>query len=161
MCRYMHEFGRHGMSQLQPAALTPQPSGAETLQPQDDWAAAYTDAAAAAAAAAEQQGQAEQQPALLANMQQTAATSQAKPIDAETTDASAATTRTASVPEPSAFAAPEQQQHQPESPQQLLQPQSRSPPCSGSRQSSGMATQGSTRQRIKECLRRYAAAVSS
>lgn len=161
MCRYMHEFGRHGMSQLQPAALTPQPSGAEALQPQVDQAAAHTEAAAAAAAAAEQQGQAEQQPALLANMQQTAATSQAKPIDAETTDASAAAMRTASVPEPSAFAAPEQQQHQPESPQPLLQPQSRSPPRSGSRQSSGMATQGSTRQRIKERLRRCAAAVSS
>jgi hypothetical protein len=155
MCRYMHEFGRHGMSQLQPAALTPQPSGADALQPRVNQAAAHTEAAAVAAV--EQPAQAEQQPAQLAEVQQMVPSHQAKPVDAETTDASAAAARAASVPEPSAFATPEQQQQQLESPQQPLKPQISSPSRSGARQGSGMVTQGSTRQRIKDRLRRCAA----
>ena len=144
------------MSQLQSAALTPQPSGADALQPQSEAAAAH-----AAAAAAEPQAQAEQQPAHRADVQQSSASHRAEAVDAETTHASSAAMRTASVPEPSAFAAPEQQQHQPESPQQSPKPQISSPSRSGSRQSSGMVPQGSTRQRIKDRLRRCAPAVAS
>ena len=151
MHRYIYEFGRHGMSQLQPAALTPQPSAAEGLQPQVE--------EAASAAAPGQQGTAGQQPMLVADGQPLAASPASKAVNAVSVHASSAAARTVSAPEPSEFAAPEQQE-QLVSPQQAERPPASSPPRSGSRQSSGSVPQGSTRQRIKDRLRRCAPAIA-
>lgn len=140
--RYLYEFGRHGVSQLQPATLSSYPSAAETLPCLGE---AVLDTAAKQTA----QMAGAQQPAMRVPKSPTAGWASsvtASTAGSATGSAAGYSMEAGQVPR----MAPDQQQKSP----------SASPPRSG-RRSSGETPHASTRQRIRERLRRLPGRSSS